>query len=710
MHDCMHGNDRRKDITITWKGLRDLSVLYASGVATHMSRAESTLAKCTSEARSPAGDRIPVVALLAHRSLEWLATTVAILRCGLPFVWMGPGELPRKDWCMEASRNRAINEVLRPRLVIQGKGVPDDVVPDWPKTTRVNPYRIGIHDLAQTAPLQAALPFGPAGEVLCYMLTGGTTGASKCVEVTHRMALHEVQTYPQVAADLQADDVVLQHTPVLWAASTLGQINIALAFGATVCIGPSADLGIVKSRAVTVLGLVPSSLEALDPRSVPSVHHVFTWGEALPGNLGSQWRESGVRVLELLISTEYWLSFFREGEVSPSGQSLFNPVQGLDFAVLPQTSDVGENRDQEMLQRSQGAYGELCIRGAMVTNACSMRAAFGAAAGKNTSEDPTKSFWVEALDSTEPFLRTRDLVMLVGSQNSRQALQVEFHGRCDQLVKVSGQFVDLTHVERNLRSALTSSTLATGPPRELAAEIVFVAARQSDGRGVASGSAPVAAHAFVALPSGPGAGSAGTTSALQRARSALPRGIPLHLVVAPLPRDAVTRKVDGKALVGDLIAESPNLATWPALRSRVMALCCGVPAAVLIGIIDIPVLCRVLARLVRLLMGGRRAQTLALAYSVAQRHPRHRIVAPFPQIGIHLLSLPYLWLLSIEAPQHWSRKIGVYMPFGRLGLVSFLHHTARSDSVCRIPAISILLASTSAGLALAAKRSRVCPW
>ena len=50
------------------------------------------------------------------------------------------------------------------------------------------------------------------------------------------------------------------------------------------------------------------------------------------------------------------------------------------------------------------------------------------------------------------------------------------------------------------------------------------------------------------------------------------------------------------------------------------------------------------------------------------------------------------------------------MPFGRLGLVSFLHHTARSASVCRIPAISILLASTSAGLALAAKRSRVCPW
>ena len=119
-----------------------------------------------------------------------------------------------------------------------------------------------------------------------------------------------------------------------------------------------------------------------------------------------------------------------------------------------------------MLQRSQGAYGELCIRGAMVTNAYSMRAAFGAAAGKNALEGPTKSFWVEAPDTTEPFLRTRDLVMLVGSQNSDQALQVEFHGRCDQLVKVKGQFVDLTDVERKLRSALTTSTLATIPAQE----------------------------------------------------------------------------------------------------------------------------------------------------------------------------------------------------------------------------------------------------
>ena len=124
----------------------------------------------------------------------------------------------------------------------------------------------------------------------------------------------------------------------------------------------------------------------------------------------------------------------------------------------------------------------------------------------------------------------------------------------------------------------------------------------------------------------------------------------------------MTGKVDGKALVGDLIGESPNLATWPALRSRVLGLCCGVPAAVLVSIIDIPVLLRVLATLLGQLMGGRGAEALALAYAVGKRRPRYRIVAPLPQIGIHLLSLPYLWLLAIEAPQHWSRNIGAYMP------------------------------------------------
>ena len=40
-----------------------------------------------------------------------------------------------------------------------------------------------------------------------------------------------------MAPGLGSEDVALQRTPVLWAASALGQIGIVPAFGDTVCIG-----------------------------------------------------------------------------------------------------------------------------------------------------------------------------------------------------------------------------------------------------------------------------------------------------------------------------------------------------------------------------------------------------------------------------------------------------------------------------------------
>lgn len=33
-------------------------------------------------------------------------------------------------------------------------------------------------------------------DLLCYCWTGGTTGSGRCVAITHRMAAHEIVTYP----------------------------------------------------------------------------------------------------------------------------------------------------------------------------------------------------------------------------------------------------------------------------------------------------------------------------------------------------------------------------------------------------------------------------------------------------------------------------------------------------------------------------------
>ena len=59
----------------------------------------------------------------------------------------------------------------------------------------------------------------------------------------------------------------------------------------------------IHRHQVTILGCVPSSLEALQPSEVPTIRWIFTWGEGMPAALAQRWRSGdGVRLVELLIS------------------------------------------------------------------------------------------------------------------------------------------------------------------------------------------------------------------------------------------------------------------------------------------------------------------------------------------------------------------------------------------------------------------------
>ena len=59
----------------------------------------------------------------------------------------------------------------------------------------------------------------------------------------------------------------------------------------------------IHRHQVTILGCVPSSLEALQPSEVPRIRWIFTWGEGMPAALAQRWRSGdGVRLVELLIS------------------------------------------------------------------------------------------------------------------------------------------------------------------------------------------------------------------------------------------------------------------------------------------------------------------------------------------------------------------------------------------------------------------------
>jgi len=678
---CGHCGDGDAS-SFSWAELRHASLVVAHRVAAEL--VELDVESCGDVGLGQLG----LVALLACRSPVWLAATLGVLRCGRPFVWMGAGELPSKNRHMEATRNMTILEVLGPRLILVGTGVVDEVVPDWGRAATA-PRLLPLADGITAAPVDPSPAMGRimaenSHRTMCYMLTGGTTGISKCVEVTHNMALHEVRAYPQVAPGLSAKDRVLQHTPVLWAASALGQLDIALTFGATICICSDLEQDTIAAHRVTVLGVAPSSLLALSPQVVPSVRYVFTWGEEMPQVLAERWRKAGIEVLSLLISTEYWLSFVNEGQTSSAGRAIYRAIDGVDFAVLPV--------DGLRPLQEPDSFGELCLRGAMVTP--------GYTAG--LGEDGAGSMpFIEAADGDGPFFRTRDLVRLVGggSGSSRASpRRLEFYGRSDQLVKVAGQFVDLTAVERQLEGILGGGPAARhgeggeeNGEQHSDARVAIVASRDAAGAAMPS-SAPIA-HVFV-TPGCVAASPARVTSLLARMRQAVPRGAALHVVNGPLPRDALTGKIDKRALLAGVVGRPPSLPSGPALKKVLQKFPQWWFLTVLAGALDIPSLLQVL---------------------LARSAPRWPGSAWALQVAFHMFSMPYLWLLSMHMPRESFRRFINYVPFGRLGLVCLLHHYLRRASSRSAPlgarlASASLAVGTLGGMTQAWRRGRLLPW
>eukprot|EP00435_Cladocopium_sp_Y103_P039243 s2171_g10.t1 len=431
-------------------------------------------------------------------------------------------------------QNQEILKLLRPQLLLLGQELPSELmqllrhgcrqlvlekaqalVADGPMTLVPVPVHQSRHPAAP--PRRAA-----ADGLLCFQLTGGTTGASKCVEIAQRMALHEFKAYPKAFPELSHEDRILQHTPVLWAASAIGQINIAASFGARLCIADELDQASVQRHGATVLGVVPSSLDALQPAELPTARWIFTWGEALPAALGQKWRQNG-RVVELLIRnlekrcTEYWLSLYSEGRNPRSGRSVYCAVEGAEDGT-----------------------GELCLRGPMVTP--------GYRGGASS--------FVEAADGGDAFFKTCDTVTLQGSQPE----SLEFKGRSDMLIKVAGQFHYLSDIEERLKEAML-------PPPEntdsgIVQEVAVLPATKNS-----ANDAP--AHVFISVL---GAGRRAAAARLvERARAVAPHSVALHFLGKPLPKDPVSTKVDRQSLlksVAAVAAEPQTSPVWPALRAR----------------------------------------------------------------------------------------------------------------------------------------------
>ncbi|CAJ1406898.1 unnamed protein product [Effrenium voratum] len=403
-----------------------------------------------------------VVAIhLSREDADFLPSLLAVSRAGARCVLLSK-DLPDAE--LQRSRNDFAIKTLQPWLVI-GDG-PDAVLP-----AALAAEAASLNGLGQQHPTDPG--------VLCYMFTGGTF-RTKVVAVTHRMFIHERKSYWEIWAPRHTA-VVLAHTSVYWAASALGQLSIALAYGGTAVLTEIADIAklqrCVAEEKVNVLGVVPEHLDLLAPRpqDFPEVEMIFTWGERLPHQLAQRWRGHGALLRELLISTEYWLCCWAD----PLADGLLRPVQAAQLLVL---TDAGQDA-------AEGELGLLCIAGPMVM------------AGYTGGEDAFRTI------NGQRYFCTSDLVRRVGGG-------IVFKGRADMMAKSAGKWVDMTEVEDAVGRV----------PGVLAVKIIADSSTEQF-------------HLFASLAPD------GVTNTLDAVRSGLPPKVQVW-VIPELPRHPVTRKVD----------------------------------------------------------------------------------------------------------------------------------------------------------------------
>lgn len=364
------------------------------------------------------------VALALPRGNVWYACCYACWRLGVPVV--ASDDMP--DKAAEAERLARLWRELRPQALI-GDGAPPSgavVVFTKEQILQVINGENGHSDAVSDGPCSP-------DSVLLYTYTGGTTKHSKCVVVTHAMALWEMKNYHIVLdGKMSSRDRVLQFTSAYWGAAAFGQIDIALAFGACVVFSQSRTEGlaaVIEEYQITVLGTVPSLLRATYPggpmTKAPSLRLVLTWGEALPVKLSKAWKEVCFMV-DLLIASEYWLALYSHCDVFTDPldgreKHLMMPLPKLQIHLLSADGDLGDE-------------GEMILRGDTVSPG------YIGVDGR-ICNDEGSDFFLKGLR----YLRTRDKLRRV------EGGCLVYCGRSGSLAKRGGQFVDLEDLAEQLQ-------------------------------------------------------------------------------------------------------------------------------------------------------------------------------------------------------------------------------------------------------------------
>ncbi|SEM10316.1 amino acid adenylation domain-containing protein [Streptacidiphilus jiangxiensis] len=373
------------------------------------------------------------VALLAERSAALAVAIVAVLLADGAYLPLDPTwPAARVEYVLEQAAPRAL--LCDPKAAPAAGSCPQVPV-------------LALDGAAlDGAALDGAVPRAGAGAVgapsargaedgdLAYVIyTSGSTGRPKGVGVPHRGLVNRLR-WMQERFPIGVGDAVLQKTPYtfdvsvwefLWPLSAGARLVMARPDGHR---DPEYLAETIRRESISVVHFVPSMLDlflaCVEPRSCPSLRHVFASGEALSPGTANRFLAGHDAPLhnlygptEASIDVTHWTCRNPEpGTTVPIGR----PIRGVGLSV----------RDEAGRPVAAGEIGELYLGGV-----CLARGYLG------QPELTATSFAPDVDGSGERLYRTGDLVRL-GEDGV-----VEFHGRRDHQVKIRGLRIELGEIE-----------------------------------------------------------------------------------------------------------------------------------------------------------------------------------------------------------------------------------------------------------------------
>ncbi|OJJ50363.1 hypothetical protein ASPZODRAFT_13447 [Penicilliopsis zonata CBS 506.65] len=279
------------------------------------------------------------------------------------------------------------------------------------------------------------------------IFTSGTTGTPKATVVQHSALTTSAQQWATVLR-FNTKTRTFQFSSFTFDVSVM-DVFFTLINGGCVCIPSETErmndlAGAIRRTSATLLSGIPSLVNTLDPKSVPTLKTLVMGGEKMPTSFISRWSDR--RIINAYGPSEATVVATASAKTDGSGAVLNTDCSDIGVAFCGRSWVVDSANFNRLLPF--GAVGELLMEGANVAREYLHNKKKTQQVFVNDPHWVTEPRMKESFGLSERMYRTGDLVRYKPDGT------LSFIARADTQVKLKGQRVELGEIEHHCKSLL----------------------------------------------------------------------------------------------------------------------------------------------------------------------------------------------------------------------------------------------------------------